>query len=180
MMRARAAAPSDARVFQLLLDVYLAKRPPEQAAFAERALAALESGEDAELLWLVGRTVQPRNLGQRMMERAKELEPEIADRPEKPRRIFLDAGEPGPKLILKVEPAYPAEARAARIQGDVRFNVVIDGKGQVASFQVPSGDPMLLEAALDVLKKWRYEPTVVNGVAVEVATQVAVPFRLAQ
>lgn len=82
------------------------------------------------------------------------------------------------KLVRKVEPVYPDEAKRARIQGTVRFTVIVGKDGAVQNVTVISGHPVLIKAALDALRQWRYQPTLLNGEPVEVVTQVEIPFSL--
>jgi TonB family protein len=81
-------------------------------------------------------------------------------------------------LITEVPPVYPALAKAARIQGTVRFTVRIGTVGRVESLQLVSGHPLLVAAAQDAVKQWVYRPTLLNGEPVRVETQVEVVFRL--
>ena len=60
----------------------------------------------------------------------------------------------------------------------MRLNIVIDKEGRVSDIRVISGHPLLVPAALDAVKQWEYKPTLLNGQAVEVATEVSVPFVL--
>jgi len=84
------------------------------------------------------------------------------------------------KLIKKVAPVYPSLALATRVQGIVRFNAVIGKDGAVRSLQVMSGAPMLVQAATDAVKQWRYSPTFFSGQPVEVVTQVDVNFKIGE
>jgi periplasmic protein TonB len=81
-------------------------------------------------------------------------------------------------LIYKVQPVYPALARAARIQGAVVIRAVISRSGTIENLQTLSGHPMLVAAALDAVRQWRYRPYILNGDPVEVETQVTVNFSL--
>ena len=78
-----------------------------------------------------------------------------------------------PVLVFRVEPEYPA---AARVAGVVKLIMVIDAAGRVSRIQLEDGHPLLVQAAVDAVKKWRYQPTMANGVAVPVVTQVELPF----
>ena len=78
----------------------------------------------------------------------------------------------------KVQPLYPALAKQARIQGTVRLQAVIAKNGSVEELQVISGHPLLVQAALDAVKQWRYRPTLLNGEPVEVVTTIDVVFTL--
>ena len=81
-------------------------------------------------------------------------------------------------LIYKVQPVYPPLARAARIQGAVVIRAVISRNGTIENLQTLSGHPMLVGAALDAVRQWRYRPYILNGDPVEVETQVTVNFSL--
>jgi len=81
-------------------------------------------------------------------------------------------------LIQQAVPAYPALAKLARIQGLVRFNVIIGKDGHIGNMTLISGHPLLIEAAQEAVKQWVYRPTLLNGDPVEVATVVDVQFTL--
>lgn len=83
-------------------------------------------------------------------------------------------------LLTKVTPVYPAEAKAARVQGAVRFDATIGPDGHVQNLQVVSGNPLLVNSALEAVKQWVYKPTLLNGQPVTVITQVDVNYTLAQ
>jgi TonB family protein len=91
-------------------------------------------------------------------------------------RIAPDVAEQN--LLNKVEPIYPPLAMQARIQGTVRFNVVIGKDGRISSAQLVSGHPILVNAARKATEQWTYQPILVNGEPAEVATQIAVTFTL--
>jgi TonB family protein len=77
-----------------------------------------------------------------------------------------------------VAPVYPADAQAARIQGVVIVEATIDASGAVSEARVVRSVPMLDQAALDAVRQWKYDPTVVDGVAVPVIMTVTVNFSL--
>jgi len=81
-------------------------------------------------------------------------------------------------LVHRVQPAYPPLARAARIQGQVLLQAIISKSGTIENLQVLSGHPMLVHAALDAVRQWRYRPYFLNNEPVEVETQVTVNFIL--
>ena len=68
----------------------------------------------------------------------------------------------------------------ARISGVVRMNVIIGKDGTVQNLTLVSGHPLLATSAMEAVKQWVYAPTLLNGQAVEVATQVEVEFSLSQ
>jgi protein TonB len=81
-------------------------------------------------------------------------------------------------LIYKVQPVYPPLARAARIQGPVILRAIISRTGTIENLQTIGGHPMLVGAAIDAVRQWRYRPYILNGDPVEVETQVTVNFSL--
>jgi protein TonB len=85
-----------------------------------------------------------------------------------------------PKPIIQLKPEYPALARQARIQGQVTIDAVLDEQGNVIEMKVVSGPALLQQAALDSLKKWKYEPTYLNEEPISVQFIVAVNFQLGQ
>ncbi len=82
------------------------------------------------------------------------------------------------RLIKQVQPLYPQTAKQTRIQGMVKFNAMIAKDGSIQNLQAISGHPLLVPAAVDAVKQWRYEPTMLAGNAVAVATQIEVRFAL--
>jgi protein TonB len=81
-------------------------------------------------------------------------------------------------LIHQVNPVYPQIARQTRIQGVVVMEAVISKEGSVESLRVISGHPLLLQAAIDAVKQWKYRPTLLNGEPVDVVTTITVTFTL--
>jgi protein TonB len=81
-------------------------------------------------------------------------------------------------LVAHTEPPYPAEATAAGIEGKVALEIVVGRNGEILELSIRSGPPILAEAASQAVREWRYRPTTVNGVPVEVATDVEVTFTL--
>jgi TonB family protein len=79
-------------------------------------------------------------------------------------------------LVQMTEPVYPPIARAARIQGDVVIEIVIDTDGEVVSEKFLSGPLMLEQAALDAVKKWRFNPFQANGTATRTTAKLTIPF----
>jgi len=82
-------------------------------------------------------------------------------------------------LIHRVQPEYPSLARQARIQGQVSLRAIISRDGRIENLQVENGHPLLVQAAIDAVRQWRYRPYMLNGEPVEVETQITVNFTLA-
>jgi len=81
--------------------------------------------------------------------------------------------------IRQVQPNYPPLARTARIQGTVVLQALISKQGSIENLKVLTGPPMLVPAAIEAVKHWRYRPYVLNNEPVEVETQITVNFNLA-
>jgi len=81
-------------------------------------------------------------------------------------------------LVNKVQPVYPPLARQTRAAGTVRLHAIIAKDGSVQQLEVLSGHPLLVQAALDAVRQWRYRPTLLNGEPVEVDTTIDVIFSL--
>ncbi len=85
-----------------------------------------------------------------------------------------------PVLVHSVPPAYPKDAVQRGAQGVVRFEATIAKDGSVKSLQVISGDPVLDIAAREAVLKWKYQPALLNGEALEVTQAIVVKFNLSQ
>ena len=84
------------------------------------------------------------------------------------------------RIINRVQPSYPPLARQTRISGTVRLHAIIGKDGTIQQLEVMNGHPLLQQAALDAVRQWRYQPTLLNGEPVEVDTTIDVIFSLNQ
>jgi protein TonB len=105
-------------------------------------------------------------------------DPTPAPTPRKP--LVVSQGVQLALLVHRVEPIYPNFARQAHREGTVELRATISSDGVVRDVQVLSGDPVLAQAARDAVAQWRFRPTMLNGVAVEVITFVTVKFHMDQ
>ncbi len=64
------------------------------------------------------------------------------------------------------------------IEGSVQLMATISKKGDISAVKVLSGDPSLARAAIEAVKQWKYKPYLLDGVPVEIQTQVTVNFKL--
>jgi len=80
--------------------------------------------------------------------------------------------------MAHAEPAYPDDARDQGIEGKVVLDARIDRNGVIETLSVRTGHPLLAESALQTVRTWRYRPTKLNGVPVEVDTDIEVTFTL--
>ncbi len=98
--------------------------------------------------------------------------------PQKP--VAVSQGVQAAKLIRQATPVYPALARQARISGTVRLTAIIGRDGAIRNLEVISGHPLLTAAALEAVRQWVYQPTLLNREPVEVITQIDVNFTLSR
>ena len=83
------------------------------------------------------------------------------------------------RLLDHPQPAYPARAEAAGIEGRVTLQAIIRKDGGIMGLVVQSSpDPELADAAAQAVQQWRYQPTLLNGQPVEIVTTISVDFRL--
>jgi TonB family protein len=102
------------------------------------------------------------------------------DMPVPPGAIRVGGNQQQTKLTSQAKPVYPALAKEARISGVVHLSALIGKDGGVRDLKVMSGHPLLVQAAMEAVQQWRYEPTLLNGAPVEVLTQIDVNFTLSQ
>jgi periplasmic protein TonB len=95
-------------------------------------------------------------------------------------RVRVGGAVQAAKLVNRVQPLYPPLARQTRISGTVRLHAIIGKDGTVQQLTVESGHPLLVQSALDAVRQWRYQPTLLNGEPVDVDTEIDVIFSLAQ
>ncbi len=96
--------------------------------------------------------------------------------PKEPVRVGGNVREP--KVVKLVEPKYPPAAVRARVQGVVILEAVVTEQGNVDKLKVISGPPLLIQAAIEAVQNWKYEPTVLNGQPVPVILTAKVNFSL--
>ena len=81
-------------------------------------------------------------------------------------------------LIYRVSPDYPDAWKRQGIQGVVHLRAIITKEGTVRDIKVVDGIPVLAKSAETAFKQWRYKPTTVDGVPVDVQTTVAITFAI--
>jgi periplasmic protein TonB len=101
-----------------------------------------------------------------------------APTPRTPSGINSSDLQPG-ELTHKVDPEYPPAALTQRVEGTVKILVVIGLDGNVKTVQPLSGPPMLIPAALNAVRQWRYSPTLLHGRRIETQREISVAFRIA-
>ena len=83
------------------------------------------------------------------------------------------------KILKHENPKYPGIAKAAHIQGVVLLHAVIDKAGHIQDLSIISSpDDSLSQASMKAVKKWLYEPYLLNGQPTEVDTTITVNFAM--
>lgn len=157
-----------ARLQQLVQEVPMSRLRLTSAAFALTALIAATSWATVSALPLQTETPA-----------AAQDKPASADKPapgDKP----LDARKLGmkPKILKQVKADYPQDAKDAKVQGNVDVEIRIAKDGTVAETKVVKSIPALDKAAVDAVKQWKFEPTLLNGKPVEVMATMTIRFAL--
>jgi TonB family protein len=62
------------------------------------------------------------------------------------------------KVRVRVTPEYPTLAKQMNVTGKVKIEATVAADGHVVSTRVVGGSPLLVNAALEALKKWHFEP----------------------
>ena len=135
-----------------------------------------------------GRPMQPQGMQEitleiRPMEASPQAAPPAPALPPPPpgvMRIRVGGNVQQAKLRYQVRPVYPDMAKQARVQGVVRLSVLIDTEGKMKNISVIGGHPLLVPAAMEAVKQWQYETTLLNGAPAEVVTQVDINFTLSE
>ncbi len=82
------------------------------------------------------------------------------------------------QLVSSVQPAYPQKARKQRVEGDVKLRLVVGADGAVRSVAPLLGPPLLVAAALDAARQFRYKPALLNGKPIATIQTVNISFKL--
>jgi TonB family protein len=106
--------------------------------------------------------------------------PPIAPAAPKPRMVRRGGDVVAARALYHPPPIYPPLATMARVQGTVVLQAIIGLDGTIKDLKVLSGHPLLARAAIDAVKTWRYQPTMLNTEPVEVLTEIDVNFRLGE
>ena len=90
------------------------------------------------------------------------------------------AGMTAANVIFSPAPAYPAAASAARVEGQVTVQAVVNPEGKVVSVRAVSGPSVLRDAATEAVQRWRYSPLLDNGKPISVTTVAILDFKVAE
>ena len=81
-------------------------------------------------------------------------------------------------LLHRVEPPYPSLAKAAHVSGVVELVCVVGPDGRMREVTAKAGNPLLIRAAMDAAWQWVYGPSKLNGVPIEIVTNLTFTFKL--
>jgi TonB family protein len=150
---------------------------------ALHAGSACESGMTGPFIWLVvlaGMSLGMMSLrAQPQSDSASAASASSENKVPLAKRVRVSSGVMGGLLLRRVRPNYRDEARSAGIQGMVNLRAIVSKTGDVTDLQVVSGPPELAEAAMKAVRKWKYNPFLIEGEPVEAETTVQVNFALA-
>jgi protein TonB len=102
----------------------------------------------------------------------------VTPTPMAPKQVTVGGRVKMARLIHQVEPLYPPLARQMRVSGVVELAGIIGTDGHIRELRLLSGSPLLAPSALDAVRQWVYEPTLLNGEPVELVATISVTFRL--
>lgn len=125
-------------------------------------------------------------------ERAPPTErPKVLEAPkviEKPKPVLAPRAPSGPirvteevtppRAVVQTKPDYPADAKAAGIEGTVIVKFVVTEKGEVTEVQAVRGPPELFAVCEAAVRSWRFMPALKDGQPVAVHRQARFPFRI--
>jgi TonB family protein len=94
----------------------------------------------------------------------------------RPQRIRVSQRVSEGLLIKRMDPEYPDSARQKHVEGTVTLGAVIDKNGDVGQLSVVSGPTLLVPAALEAVRQWKYKPYLLQGEPLAMQTQIVVLF----
>jgi protein TonB len=109
---------------------------------------------------------------------SKAVAPPPPPPPAGPKQIFVGGDVEAAMLVERIPPIYPSLARRGHIHGSVILRAVIGTDGRIKNLTAMSGHPLLVEAAMNAVRRWVYKPTILDGAPVEVNTEIEVRFQL--
>lgn len=96
------------------------------------------------------------------------------------RRVRVGGNVQAAKIIEQAEPVYPGAALDAKISGTVVLHAVVDTDGSVKEINYVSGPNELAQSAVEAVRQWKYQTTLLNGEPVEVDTTINVVYQLSE
>jgi len=100
--------------------------------------------------------------------------------PTHPGTIRLSEGASQRLLFTKIEPHYPEDAGQAHVEGPVVLKALIGTTGDVEDLTLVSGPELLVPAAMEAVRQWKYKPFLMGSEPVKMETQITVSFQLSE
>ena len=99
-----------------------------------------------------------------------------------PKRVKIGGNVQAAKLVKRVNPKYPVDAKAEGIEGRVLLRAVISKEGDPLSLEAINKlvDERLVQSAIESVKQWKWESTLLNGQPVEIITEIEINYTLAK
>ncbi len=136
-------------------------------------------GQPVEQSFLLGVGTQSTQVSIRVLPFAGE--PDANEPASTDGRMRVSAGVFPGRMVEQVQPVYPQSMRRAGIEGTVVLEGVIDTSGRPVGLRVVDAPHVALAfAAIEAVRQWRYEPTLLNGAPVEAQSQFVLDFGIAQ
>jgi protein TonB len=82
------------------------------------------------------------------------------------------------ELLYRVDPMYPPDAIRQHISGVVKLRLTVERDGTVGQVFLVSGPPLLVDAAINAARRWRYVPATENNAAKESSVDIGLVFQL--
>jgi len=79
-------------------------------------------------------------------------------------------------VVERTDPTIPPLAKLAKVGGKVKLHIVISPSGDVSSVKAISGHPLLIQSAIETVRRWKYKPFVEDGQPIAVETDVELDF----
>lgn len=98
--------------------------------------------------------------------------------PSAPVILTPSVGALGDRATTRVQPVYPREARLKKITGQVNVTLVVGEAGEVVSIEEVNGPEILKQSVLDVIKKWKFQPVIIDGTPARVRGSLNFNFTL--
>ena len=102
----------------------------------------------------------------------------VVQKPAVKKPVRLTEDMPKPVQLVVATPEYPAAAKSQGIEGVVMVRYVISEDGTTRSIKALKGPPELRAACVAAVERWRFQPIIVDGVAVAVVRMARFPFRI--
>jgi TonB family protein len=137
------------------------------------------AGEDPYALMAAAQAQPAEAERSKVQEAPKVVEkPKVAVQKTKDEPIRVTEDVTPPKAISMQAPSYPAEAKAASIEGVVVVQYTVTETGEVTDVQAVRGPPELTAVCVEAVKAWRFSPAMKDGEPVAVHRMARFPFRI--